>query len=625
MKHPNTSGEPAPDPRLTRHSFTTQLMLLAFVTVGIIVANMLVAAHASVHHTSEIAVRAAEKHTHAELDRFMTPVQLQLLTLRGMAARGQLDIDNAEALNHILIPILSAQSAATSAVIATDDGREHMILKTDDGWLNRRINRQLEPRATHWTRLSPEGSVLESYDKDLDYRSSDRPWYQRAAAAPVGEIVWTDFYTLFTSRQPGVSAATRVQTPKGILTIDLDLKVLQISAFTTSLQVASRGVVAIATDDGKVIGLPHDPRYLDPKAQTQYTLKPLTEIGHPALIEALKTANDGTDIRRILVGSQAWWVTSEPAGPDHLNMHVLVAIPEADFLEPLRAQQFAATLVALIGLLVGVALFWRTNRAVSNHVANDAVQIGPYRLGAFIQSTPRSAVRHAEHVSLRIPVTFKVFKANSEDAAIALESYGVKLTAIQDHHLQLPIDYGSTINGEFYMAFPGSWDHTLKSLNVPLPAARACDITLDVIAGLRVLHHAGLMHRNLAPESILLNDQDQVTLTNYCVASDFVDASEGAGFVAPECIEAPERADHAADVYGVAALLYFMLEGRPAYAGNSSTTILMKQLTEDPIPMSSQTPTELANLVFDALTRRAQRRITLDVLEQRLREFRDAL
>src|SRR5262249_58741993 len=57
------------------------------------------------------------------------------------------------------------------------------------------------------------------------------------------------------------------------------------------------------------------------------------------------------------------------------------------------------------------------------------------------------------------------------------------------------------------------------------------------------------------------------------------------GFTAPEQLEGTGEPDARADVYGLGALLYFMLTGRPPYQGQTLNTVMVKQMTRPPDPI----------------------------------------
>lgn len=590
-------------------SLVSQLLLLTFATVGTIAAIVLLGAHASVQHTSEIAVLAAERETQAEVRQIFGPIEIQLRTIAGWAANGNLPIDDGNALNAVLMPVLSAQPAATSMLVATADGREHMLLKQPDGWLVRRIDRRVHKTATAWTRLAADGSVLETYSKDLDYVSQTRPWYLAAAAAPPNTVAWTQPYAFFTTKDPGISASIRLPESSRALTIGMDLLLLDISEFTSSVRLAENGIVAVTTRDGRVLGLPSTAEFRDRASHRLHVLKSLDELGLPTLKAAFKLPADNAGAQRALIGSDAFWISSRPVGPPALDLSAVVAIPESDFKEALRLQQVTATGVALLGLFLGGLLFWRNLRDDAN-AAPPPVKVGPYALTDFVVSGVHTALRRGSHSGLLTPITFKAFKVVADHVIPHLEEVAGRLAHVNDVHVAAPIDFGVTDNGQFYVVFAGDWIRPLSQ--VPRPTLpQMLRLSRQIACGLRALHAADLVHGNLSPDAVLVSDAGDARVSNFGISSEFVDAAERAGFVSPECIEAPERSNALSDVYALGAVMYFLVEGHAPFQG-SPTTVLMKQLTEDPEGITTSVPADLENLIKVCLSKSTARRPSID-------------
>ena len=108
----------------------------------------------------------------------------------------------------------------------------------------------------------------------------------------------------------------------------------------------------------------------------------------------------------------------------------------------------------------------------------------------------------------------------------------------------------------------------------PLPWDRAARYVADVAAGLLVVHGRGVVHRDIKPGNILLNEKlDEAKLTDFGVAAWQAEASTitgSPGYMAPEAFAGAASA--ASDVYSLAATLFRLVAGEVPFpwAGKGS-------------------------------------------------------
>ncbi|MEZ4460705.1 MAG: protein kinase [bacterium] len=531
---------------------------------------------------------------------------------------GTLRIDDPHALNALLIPILRSQSAATSVIVADERGREHMLLKTQTGWLNRRIDRSAEPRATHWEVLGPDGAVVDAYSKDLDYTSASRPWFQAAQAAALDEIVWTKPYIFFTTKDPGITASTRVPAPTGEYVIALDLMLQDISAFTSSLEVAEYGVVAVVSRDGQVIGLPNTTDSRTPAA----VLSSVEDLNRPEIAAAFARAQIGAaGTERTIIGQEPWWITSKPVGPTNLQFITVVAIPETALRRPIVSQQLALAGMALFAVAFGLALMWQSNRQIQRvrDRANQENIFGPYAPIETLGSSATSEVFRAQRDALQTGLVVKVSQRQDHAKMTAVAK---DLANTLDPRLGWPIDFGVAPDGLFYHVRVDVGGTPLSQwVTEPVSPEVVRHVMAELVSGLSRFHASCGPHGNLKPTNVLI-DADaampRVALVDPLGLSAHTESASRAGIVAPETIENPTAVHEASDVYALGALLYLMLNGRAAYAGQTPNAILMKQLTEDPTPHNADVDVTLAELADRCLRRRPGNRPSLREVQRAL-------
>ncbi|WP_326612060.1 serine/threonine protein kinase [Streptomyces scopuliridis] len=162
----------------------------------------------------------------------------------------------------------------------------------------------------------------------------------------------------------------------------------------------------------------------------------------------------------------------------------------------------------------------------------------------------------------------------------------------------------------------------------------AVAIIADVADGLAAAHAAGVVHRDVKPENILLDMEGPLgpggahpaLLTDFGVAK-LIDtprrtkASKIIGtpdYLAPEIVEGlPPRA--AVDIYALATVLYELLAGFTPFGGGHPGAVLRRHVTETVVPLPG-IPEELWQLLVQCLAKAPASRLRASELAARLRE-----
>jgi serine/threonine protein kinase len=207
----------------------------------------------------------------------------------------------------------------------------------------------------------------------------------------------------------------------------------------------------------------------------------------------------------------------------------------------------------------------------------DEQQVGPYRLMERIGEGAMGHVYRAEHTLLGRVVGIKMLRDEliCDEACVRrflAEARAVNL--IKHPHIIDVTDFASTPQGQpwFVMEMLEGSDLSLAASGEPLSLKRTLEIVRQLCDALAAVHGAGIVHRDVKPENIFLQQRDGedfVTLLDFGIARlpDPVNADPlQEGLMGTSYYMAPEQAsaspiDHRADLYAVGSTLFELVAG----------------------------------------------------------------
>lgn len=194
------------------------------------------------------------------------------------------------------------------------------------------------------------------------------------------------------------------------------------------------------------------------------------------------------------------------------------------------------------------------------------------------------------------PVAFKLLRREVTLAMTAERFRREIATAarLQHPHICSVYDSGET-GGQLWFTMPYIRGESLRQRlrrEGRLSVADALRITCDCAEALAFAHRAGIVHRDVKPENILLTEDGNPMLADFGIAlhldrhsgEHLTEEGHGVGtpmYMAPEQAMA-ERADPRADQYALAAVCYEMLAGRPPHQGATVHAVIAQRVTEPP-------------------------------------------
>jgi len=224
---------------------------------------------------------------------------------------------------------------------------------------------------------------------------------------------------------------------------------------------------------------------------------------------------------------------------------------------------------------------------------------GRYRLDAPIARGGMATVYAATDTRLDRPVAVKVMRPGLADDPDFVERFAREARAaarLSSPEVVAVHDQGTdAVTGTAYLVMERVSGGTLRDVlreQGALPPSQALDLLEPVLVALAAAHAAGLVHRDVKPENVLLSADGRVKVADFGLARAIVTSSVTAttgvligtvAYLAPEQVE-HGRTDTRTDVYAAGILLFELLTGRPPYASESPMAVAFRHVHDDVPP-----------------------------------------
>jgi tetratricopeptide (TPR) repeat protein len=256
-----------------------------------------------------------------------------------------------------------------------------------------------------------------------------------------------------------------------------------------------------------------------------------------------------------------------------------------------------------------------------------------YRIVSRIGVGGMGAVYRAEHTMMGRDLAIKVLLSElggREEFARRFEREAESASRLTHPNIITVTDFGRAPNGSLFLAMEFLAGESLTSLinQGAMPRARALGIVRQILRGLDHAHTAGVVHRDLKPDNIMLverdGQRDVVKILDFGIAKVTEPASgqealtqAGVIFGTPEYLS-PEQAlgegvDARADLYAAGVILYEMLVGRRPFESDDKVKIISMHLSHTPPRMREtnplvEVPPPLEQVVLQAMEKHRENR-----------------
>lgn len=244
---------------------------------------------------------------------------------------------------------------------------------------------------------------------------------------------------------------------------------------------------------------------------------------------------------------------------------------------------------------------------------------GRYRVEARIASGGMSTVYRGRDVRLDRPVALKVMDrryAGDQQFLTRFHREARAIARLKDPGLVSIYDQGSDPAHPFLVMelVEGGTLRELLRERGPMPPHAMTAVLRPVLSGLGVAHHAGLVHRDVKPENVLISDDGEVKLVDFGLVRAIADAGitstsvilGTAAYLSPEQVKGAETGPRS-DVYAAGIMAFELLTGTTPFTGDSPLAVANQRLDRDVPPPSSMIagiPPKLDAFVARATARR---------------------
>jgi serine/threonine-protein kinase len=167
-------------------------------------------------------------------------------------------------------------------------------------------------------------------------------------------------------------------------------------------------------------------------------------------------------------------------------------------------------------------------------------------------------------------------------------------------------------NGTYYIAMEYVAGRTLKTIvreHGALDPATAIEIVVQILRAARFAHRRGVIHRDLKPHNVILDEEGRARVTDFGIArAGASDMTLTGSIMGTAQYLSPEQAQGlavtgASDLYSIGVILYELLTGVVPFEGETAVAIAFKQVSAEPAPPSALNPAIPPSL--DAIVLRA--------------------
>ena len=256
--------------------------------------------------------------------------------------------------------------------------------------------------------------------------------------------------------------------------------------------------------------------------------------------------------------------------------------------------------------------------ALTSMFLEPGTRLGGYRIRKPIGCGGMAIVYIAEQESVPRDVALKVIPGTDEEFRRRV-AHEAAVVGRLDHPNIVGIHDCGEEEGWLFLAMKLVRGENLaeRMRERPLSAQETVRLLTPIAAALDAAHRAGIVHRDVKPQNILIDGGGRPYLADFGIAKGPAgpDSTDTGGFVGTDMYAAPEqitgcRVTPATDIYSLTAVLYQCLAGRPPYAAEHASAVLNAHVHEAPptLPADHSWASGLDPLIARGMAKRPEDR-----------------
>lgn len=266
-------------------------------------------------------------------------------------------------------------------------------------------------------------------------------------------------------------------------------------------------------------------------------------------------------------------------------------------------------------------------------------EIGRYRVTSVLGRGSQASVLEGDDELLDRRVAIKLLAPDSAKIPMLRRQFMQEARSMAKlvHPNTVAIHDVGDLDGALYLVMECCPDGTAWDLlqrDGHLPAHVVASILRDACCGLDAAHRRGMIHRDIKPDNILIDEDGTAKLSDFglVLAPNMTDPAGRDHVVGTPHYMSPEQCDgglvdHRSDLYAMGATCYHLLTGQAPFHGSRDLTELMRRHCDTPSPdpreAQADVPEEMVSIIGSAMAKKPENRY--QAAAEMLRDFQAIL